>query len=58
MDRELGRRCHGGHLRHILDPNELKFVLKKEFDETKINFSIYNKGRLKKVFVTERLRID
>ena len=32
---------------------------KKGFDNTKLNLSIYNKGRLKKVFVTEtELRID
>jgi uncharacterized protein YueI len=32
---------------------------KKEFDETKLNLSIYNNGRLKKVFMTEsELRID
>ena len=32
---------------------------KIEFDETKLNLSIYNKGRLKKVFISEtELRID
>ena len=32
---------------------------KKEFDETKLNLSIYNNGRLKKVSMMEaELRID
>ena len=32
---------------------------KKEFDETKLNLSIYKNGRLKIVFMTEaELRID
>ena len=32
---------------------------KQEFDETKLNLSVYNKGRLSKVFLTEaEVRID
>ena len=39
--------------------SRIEIRAKKEFDETKLNFSIYNKGRLKKVSMTEaELRID
>jgi hypothetical protein len=39
--------------------SRIEIRTKKEFDETKLNFSIYNKGRLKKVSMTEaELRID
>ena len=39
--------------------SRIEIRAKKEFDETKLNLSIYNNGRLKKVFVTEaELRID
>jgi hypothetical protein len=50
-----------------LTDNQIKFTAmsrieirtKQIFDETKLNFSIYNKGRLKKVSMTEaELRID
>jgi hypothetical protein len=39
--------------------SRIEIRAKKEFDENKLNFSIYNKGRLKKVSMTEaELRID
>ena len=39
--------------------SRIEIRAKKEFDETKLNFSIYNNGRLKKVSMTEaELRID
>jgi hypothetical protein len=46
---------------HIEFPamSRIEIRAKKEFYNTKLNLSIYNKGRLKKVFVTEtELRID
>ena len=39
--------------------SRIEIRAKQVFDETKLNFSIYNKGRLKKVSMTEaELRID
>jgi hypothetical protein len=39
--------------------SRIEIRAKKEFDETKLNFSIYKNGRLKKVFMTKtELRID
>ena len=39
--------------------SRIEIRAKKEFDETKLNFSIYNNGRLKKVSMMEaELRID
>ncbi|MFI5405347.1 MAG: hypothetical protein ACHQ1D_02410 [Nitrososphaerales archaeon] len=39
--------------------SRIEICPKIEFNETKLNFSIYNNGRLKKVFMTEsELRID
>jgi hypothetical protein len=39
--------------------SRIEIRAKKEFDTTKLNLSIYNNGRLKKVFMTEaELRID
>ena len=39
--------------------SRIEIRAKKVFDETKLNLSIYNNGRLKKVFMTEaELRID
>ena len=39
--------------------SRIEIRVKKEFDETKLNLSIYNKGRLKKVSMMEaELRID
>jgi Rad51 protein len=38
--------------------SRIEIRAKKEFDETKLNFSIYNNGRLKKVSMTHELRID
>jgi hypothetical protein len=39
--------------------SRIEIRAKKAFDNTKLNLSIYNKGRLKKVFMTEtELRID
>ena len=33
--------------------SRIEIRAKKDFDQTKLNFSIYNNGRLKKVFMTE-----
>ena len=39
--------------------SRIEIRAKQIFDETKLNLSIYNKGRLKKVFMSEtELRID
>ena len=39
--------------------SRIEIRAKKEFDESKLNLSIYNNGRLKKVSMTEaELRID
>ena len=34
-------------------PRIIEIRAKKEFDETKLNLSIYNNGRPRKVFMTE-----
>ena len=39
--------------------SRIEIRAKKDFDETKLNLSIYNKGRLKKVFLMQaELQID
>ena len=61
--RSLLPRNHGGvdaeNVIVIPALSTIEIRAKKEFDETKLNFSIYNKGRLRKVSMTDaELRID